>query len=200
MSLLSDGVNIPNLWSFTIVMWMKADNNFKSGTLLSYFLPGKENEKIEIYFSFSSLSVAVKNKIVTAHGVNIVDARWHSIGVVRSGRFGTLDIYLDGHPVAKETDIHKDEYVEGGGWIVLGQKYSYFTKTFVASESYVGVLHSVNMWDVEGRPDHMWNVAHMCKLPIHGGTRSWLNFMFGVKGNVVKQFPTRCKGKCLLVR
>jgi hypothetical protein len=43
----------------------------------------------------------------------------------------------------------------------------------------------------------MWNAAHKCSWPIAGDVYSWIGFLFGTKGNVMRKFPSSCKGKNL---
>ena len=84
--------------------------------------------------------------------------------------------------------------INGGGWIVLGQRYIAEEKMSLLSTAFEGTLHQVSLWDVPASADHMWNAAHNCTWPVAGSVRAWTSFLQGIKGKVQKRFMTQCKG------
>lgn len=78
----------------------------------------------------------------------------------------------------------------------MGRKYSHKTRSYTATDGFVGVLHQVNIWHEPVPPDedYMWNAAHSCSWPVEGNVYPWVTFMSGAKEGVLKKFPTKCKG------
>ena len=193
MVIISDGENIPTMRSFTIVMFVRADSKYKSGTLFSYSVPNDANDTIILSYSKSHVEIKIKDETVKVN-FELADDYWHYVGVVWNGITGTVSVYIDGPEIEKKVNVLTSDTISGGGWIVLGQRYLAGENSSLLSTAFVGTLHQVNFWNVPGTPDHMWMAAHNCTWPIAGTTRGWTSFLFGIKGNVEKRFMTQCKG------
>ncbi|XP_031559986.1 uncharacterized protein LOC116296157 isoform X2 [Actinia tenebrosa] len=188
---LKDRKNVPNMESFTIALWVRPDVRYKNGTMITYMVPESQGEVVEISFTAKAIQVRVKLDIIH-HGNVIIDGKWHLIGVSWSRSQNTFSLYVDGQN-ARTVFLPSGPPLKGGGWIILGQKYSWSKKQYVASESFVGILHQVNIWKNAANQEYMWNAAHKCSWPIGGDVNSWIGFMFGTRGNVMKKFPSSCK-------
>ena len=191
--IVADGGNKPNLANITIAFWLNADENYHNGTPFSYYVPGSPEERIEIFFTDSKLQVKVKTDSLEA-SCRIIDGNWHFIGVIWSGDMGILSLYLDGQELSR-VEVPTGASLARGGYMVLGQKYSSKTDRHIIEDSYVGLIHQFHMWLTPGSTSHMWNAAHRCSWPIGGDVMAWIEFIFGLKGNTQKRFPTSCKGK-----
>jgi len=181
----------PNLANITIAFWLNADENYHNGTPFSYYVPGSPQERIEIFFTDSTLEVKVKNDSLDA-SCRIIDGNWHFIGVIWSGDMGIFSLYLDGQELSG-VQVPTNVSLVRGGYMILGQKYSFETDRYIIEDSYVGLMHQFHIWLTPGSTSHMWNAAHRCSWPIGGDVKAWVEFIFGLKGNTQKRFPTSCK-------
>ena len=191
--LLSDGKGLPNLDSFTIALYLRADSRYNSGTLFSYSVLGQPNHIIILSFTKSQVQLEIKDSIVSAD-FWLTDNHWHFLGVVWQAITGTVSVYVDRAEIAKATNVKTNDTIIGGGWVVLGQRYLAEVKMSTLSTAFAGTMHQVNFWNVPAGPFDMWNAAHNCTWPIAGSLRAWNSFLFGVKGHVEKRFMTQCKG------
>lgn len=192
MVFLPDGRDIPSMTSFTIAQFVRADSSYTSGTLFSYSVPGNPDDIIIVEFTETQLLMTIKDEIITAN-YKLADDEWHYVGVIWDGSLGRASIYIDGKGLKRMDDMKSDITVNGGGWIVLGQRYLAGEKTASLKTAFVGTLHQVSIWNVPATPYHMWNAAHNCSWPIAGSLRAWNSFLPGIKGKVERSFMTKCK-------
>ena len=143
----------------------------------------------------TELNVLFKSHILRSGGVHIRDGNWHCIGFVRLQENGTIILYIDGKEMKREGSVHKNEWLLGGGTLALGQKYSTTSNTFLASDSFDGSIHQLHVWDFPLTASNMYTAAHSCNWPIGGNVIAWVKFLSGIRGMVVKRFPSRCKGE-----
>ncbi|XP_067018332.1 uncharacterized protein [Acropora muricata] len=194
MVLLSDGKGIPSMRYFTIAMFVRADSNYKSGTLFSYSVAGQpeSDDVIVLSFTESQIHLQIKDEVVRAD-YKLADDHWHYLGVVWNGLTGNVSAFVDRDEIKKARNIKIGDTITGGGLIVLGQRYLAEEQTKSISTAFGGTLHQVSLWNVPATADHMWNAAHNCTWPIAGSVRAWSSFLPGIKGQVEKRFMTQCK-------
>ena len=197
MVVLSNVDDIPEMDSFTVAFFVRADSAYNSGTLFTYSVPGEPKDVIILSFTESKVQFTIKDEVVSVN-FPLADDLWHFVGVVWNGITGYVSVYIDGPEVKKATNVLKGDILAGDGWIVLGQRYLAGGKNPGLSTAFVGTLHQVNLWNVAANPDHMWNAAHNCTWPIAGSVRAWTNFLQGIKGKVEKRFMTQCQGTITL--
>ena len=193
MVLLSDGKGLPNMESFTIAMYLRADSRYTSGTLFSYSVPQQPNHIIVLSFTESQVQLEIKDSIVSAK-IDLTDDQWHFLGAVWQAETGIVSVYVDGAEIKKARNVKTNDTIIGGGWLVLGQRFLAEVKTSTLSTAFAGTMHQVGFWDAPADPIDMWIAAQNCTWPIAGSLRSWNNFLFGIKGHVEKRFMTQCKG------
>ncbi|PFX23105.1 Fibropellin-1 [Stylophora pistillata] len=192
MVFLTDGRDIPNMTSLTLVQFVRADSRYTSGTLFSYSVPGTPDDIIILSFTESQLVLTIKEEIMMAN-YKLADDKWHFVGVIWDGSLERASIYIDGKELKTMDGMKSNIIVRGEGWIVLGQRYLAEEKTASLKTAFVGTLHQVNVWNVPGTSYHMWNAAHNCSWPIAGSLRAWTSFLPGIKGGVEKSFLTKCR-------
>lgn len=193
MVLLSDGKGLPNMESFTIAMYLRADSGYNLGTLFSYSVPQQPNHTIVLSFTESQVQLEIKDSIVTAE-MKLLDDHWHFLGVVWQAETGIVSVYVDGTEIKKARNVKTNDTIIGGGWIVLGQRFLAEVKMSTLSTAFAGTMHQVGFWNGPAEPVDIWIAAQNCTWPIAGSLRSWNNFLFGIKGHVEKRFMTQCKG------
>ena len=193
MVLLSDGKGLPNMESFTIAMYLRADSRYNSGTLFSYSVPQQPNQIIVLSFTESQVQLKIKDSIVSAD-IDLTDDQWHFLGAVWQAVTGIVSVYVDGTEITKARNVKTNDTIIGGGWLVLGQRFLAEVKMPTLSTAFAGTMHQVGFWNSPAEPIDMWIAAQNCTWPIAGSLRSWNNFLFGIKGHVEKRFMTQCKG------
>lgn len=95
---LKDRKNVPNMQSFTIAFWVKPDVRYKTGTMFTYMVPESQGELVEISFTSKVIKVRVKYDIIH-HENEILDGKWHLIGVSWSRLQNTFSLFVDGQNV-----------------------------------------------------------------------------------------------------
>lgn len=193
MVLLPHMNRVPSMRRFTVAMWVRADSEFKSGTLFGYSVEQKVDEMILLYFSALQIYLQVKDKVISANAT-IADDKWHVVAGVWNGVTGVGSVYFDGLEIGKKNHVYKGSLMLGGGWISLGKRFLATQNKSDPSTFFSGTLHEVNVWSTAAQPDHMWLAAQNCTWPIPGSTKGWPDFLFGIKGNVEKKFKSDCKG------
>ena len=193
MILLTDGKGLPNMESFTIALYLRADSRYNSGTLFSYSVPDQPNHIIVLSFTESQVQLEIKDSIVSVD-FKFSDDHWHFLGVVWQAVTGTVSVYVDKAEIKKAPNVKTNDMIIGGGWVVLGQRYLAEEKISTLSTAFAGTMHQVNFWNVPASSSGMWSAAHSCTWPIAGSLRAWNSFLFGINGHVEKRFMTQCKG------
>lgn len=193
MVLLSDGKGLPNMDSFTIAMYLRADSRYNSGTLFSYSVPQQPRNIIVLSFTESQVQLEIKDSIVSAE-IELTDDQWHFLGVVWQAVTGIASVYVDGAEIKTARNVKTNDTIIGGGWIVLGQRFLAEVKMSTLSTAFAGTMHQVGFWNGPADSMDMSIAAQNCTWPIAGSLRSWSNFLFGIKGHVEKRFMSQCKG------
>ena len=104
MVILSDGDSIPNMRSFTIALFVKADSTHKAGTLFSYSVPNMPNNIIILSFTESKVQLGIKYEGVSAD-FKLADDGWHYLGVIWNGVTGNVSMYIDRSEVKSKGNV-----------------------------------------------------------------------------------------------
>ena len=104
MIILSDGYGIPNMWFFTIALFVKADSKHKSGTLFSYSVPDMPKDTIILSFTESKVQLGIKDNDVSAN-FKLADDNWHYLGVIWNGMTGNVSVYIDRAEVKSKGNV-----------------------------------------------------------------------------------------------
>ena len=104
MVILSDGDSIPNMRSFTIALFVKADSSHKLGTLLSYSVPNIPRDTIILSFTEFKVHLGIKDADVRAD-FKLADDHWHYLGVIWNGITGDVSVYIDRTEVKSKGNV-----------------------------------------------------------------------------------------------
>lgn len=66
---------------------------------MTYLVPNNNTENIEISFSASLIRAVVRSDVIEG-SANILDGKWHFIGLTWSNKKGLLTMYVNGKPVS----------------------------------------------------------------------------------------------------
>ncbi|XP_063877551.1 sushi, von Willebrand factor type A, EGF and pentraxin domain-containing protein 1-like isoform X4 [Scylla paramamosain] len=179
-----------SLDSFSLCLWMKTDDLNNYGTPFSYATDSHDNALTLTDYSGFVLYVNGDKQITD---VRINDGLWHHVCVTWTSADGTWVIYLDGVLNDSGTGLANGTSVEGHGVLVLGQEQDQRGGGYSPQESFVGQVTQVNLW-AEVLPYHqVRHIFHQCERYV-GSVVGWPDFQWGIKGQVMAQVSTFCRG------
>ncbi|TDG98184.1 hypothetical protein EPR50_G00216070 [Perca flavescens] len=147
--------SLPEMYAFTLCMWIKSSASPGIGTPFSYGVPGQANE------------------IVAQLPLEVRDGRWHHICISWTTRDGQWDAYQDGGKLGTGDNLAAWHPIKPGGVIILGQEQDVVGGRFDAGQAFVGELSQVNIWDRILKPVEIQSMAN-CSSYIPGNVISWL--------------------------
>ena len=82
--------------------------------------------------------------------------------------------------------------IKTDGILIVGQEQDSFGGDFDATQSYIGELTDLNMWNRVLNETEISSLSKSC----HGGrgnVKKWSDFQVGIKGDVLVTSPSACK-------
>uniref|UniRef100_A0A4W6CJX6 Neuronal pentraxin IIb n=1 Tax=Lates calcarifer TaxID=8187 RepID=A0A4W6CJX6_LATCA len=147
--------SLPEMYAFTLCMWIKSSASPGIGTPFSYGVPGQANEIVLIEWGNNPIELLINDKVAQLP-LEVRDGKWHHILKLGSG-----DNLAAWHPI------------KPGGVIILGQEQDVVGGRFDAGQAFVGELSQVNIWDRVLKPVEIQSMAN-CSSYIPGNVVSWL--------------------------
>jgi len=187
-----------NIWGmqkltkFTICLWMKTSEK-SEGTLLSYAVPGEENE-LMIYFDDKGFYLMIGGKSRKINDVFANDGNWHQICVSWQNSDGAWQFYKDGAVRKHDKGLQKGHIIKGGGSLVLGQEQDSLGAGFQKKKSFQGILTKVDVWSYVATPKTIYLLSRSC-MSGAGNVYAWSDFINAVKGATALIIPSPCKGQ-----
>ncbi|CAI9591328.1 unnamed protein product [Staurois parvus] len=86
---------LPELFAFTICMWLKSSASPGIGTPFSYAVQGQANEIVLIEWGNHPIELLINDKVAQLP-FSIGDGKWHHICITWTTRDGMWEAYLDG--------------------------------------------------------------------------------------------------------
>ncbi|KAL9979429.1 hypothetical protein ACROYT_G017100 [Oculina patagonica] len=176
---------MPSLSAVTACLWMKAAD-VNAGTPLSYAVPGQDNEFI--IYNYKSFVLWLGGEYRQT-SVSAIDGRWHHICATWENTAGSWKLYKDGVVADLGQGLKKGHVIRGAGSLVLGQEQDSVAGGFSASQSFVGEMTGVNIWNRV--IDHL-GIASMSKscLAGEGNVYKWSDFKSHTIGGVYLISPS----------
>ncbi|KAJ3607618.1 hypothetical protein NHX12_024669 [Muraenolepis orangiensis] len=167
--------SLPEMYAFTLCMWLKSSASPGLGTPFSYGVPGQANEIVLIEWGNNPIELLINDKesLVAELPLSVRDGRWHHVCVAWTTRDGQWEAYQDGEGVGSGDDLAAWHPIKPGGVIILGQEQDVVGGRFDAGQAFVGELSQVNLWDRVLRPQEIQSMAN-CTTYIPGNVISWL--------------------------
>ncbi len=125
-------------------------------------------------------------------GVSTNDGHWHHICVSWSFLAGLWEIYKDGIYQASGYRLEAAHLIKTDGILTIGQDQDSSGGGFEASQSYIGELTDLNMWDIALNATEILNLSKSC----HGGkgnVKKWSDFKVGIRGDIRVISPSACE-------
>ncbi|XP_026207501.1 neuronal pentraxin-2b [Anabas testudineus] len=164
--------SLPEMYAFTLCMWIKSSASPGIGTPFSYGVPGQANEIVLIEWGNNPIELLINDKVAQLP-LEVRDGRWHHICVAWTTRDGQWEAYQDGGKLGTGDNLAAWHPIKPGGVIILGQEQDVVGGRFDAGQAFVGELSQVNIWDRVLKPAEIQSMAN-CSSYIPGNVISWL--------------------------
>ncbi|XP_051274481.1 neuronal pentraxin-2-like [Dicentrarchus labrax] len=164
--------SLPEMYAFTLCMWIKSSATPGIGTPFSYGVPGQANEIVLIEWGNNPIELLINDKVAQLP-LEVRDGRWHHICISWTTRDGQWDAYQDGAKLGTGDNLAAWHPIKPGGVIILGQEQDVVGGRFDAGQAFVGELSQVNIWDRILKPAEVQAMAN-CSSYIPGNVISWL--------------------------
>ncbi|XP_037112980.1 neuronal pentraxin-2a isoform X1 [Syngnathus acus] len=176
--------SLPEMYAFTVCMWLKSGASPGIGTPFSYGVPGQANEIVLIEWGKNPIELLVNDKAAELP-LSVSDGRWHHICITWTTRDGFWEAYQDGERLGTGDNLAPWHPIKSGGVIVLGQEQDIVGGRFDATQAFVGELSQFNMWDRVLRPADIACLAN-CSAYMPGNVVPWIDANVEVFGGATK--------------
>ncbi|XP_077591285.1 neuronal pentraxin-2a [Stigmatopora nigra] len=184
---------LPEMYAFTVCMWLKSSASPGIGTPFSYGVPGQANEIVLIEWGNNPIELLVNDKVAQLP-LSVSDGRWHHICVTWTTRDGFWEAYQDGERLGTGDNLAPWHPIKSGGVIILGQEQDIVGGRFDATQAFVGELSQFNMWDRVLRPVDIVGLAN-CSAYMPGNVVPWIDANVEVFGGATKASLEICEDR-----
>ncbi|XP_020342455.1 neuronal pentraxin-2a [Oncorhynchus kisutch] len=185
--------SLPEMYAFTVCMWLKSSASPGIGTPFSYGVPGQANEIVLIEWGNNPIELLVNDKVAQLP-LSVSDGRWHHICITWTTRDGFWEAYQDGERLGTGENLAPWHPIKPGGVIILGQEQDMVGGRFDATQAFVGELSQFNMWDRVLRPVDIMGMAN-CSSYMPGNIVPWIDTNVEVMGGASKAALEICEDR-----
>ncbi|KAG7334951.1 hypothetical protein KOW79_001547 [Hemibagrus wyckioides] len=185
--------SLPEMYAFTMCMWLKSSASPGIGTPFSYGVPGQANEIVLIEWGNNPIELLVNDKVAQLP-LSVGDGRWHHICITWTTRDGFWEAYQDGERLGTGENLAPWHPIKPGGVIILGQEQDIVGGRFDATQAFVGELSHFNMWDRVLRPTDISGMAN-CSAYMPGNVVPWIDANVEVFGGATKAALEICEDR-----
>lgn len=121
------------------------------------------------------------NNVIT--DVTINDGDWHFICVTWTSYIGRYEIFIDGVLRDAGLDLSAGMLIEGNGTIIVGQEQDTIGGSFSDSESFIGRIAFLDLWDRSVTTAQILEFFSSCH-PYQGNLVAWTDFKLNIRGSV----------------
>ncbi|KAJ8344998.1 hypothetical protein SKAU_G00291910 [Synaphobranchus kaupii] len=185
--------SLPEMYAFTICMWLKSSSSPGIGTPFSYGVPGQANEIVLIEWGTNPMELLVNDKVAQLP-LSVGDGHWHHVCVTWTTRDGYWEAYQDGEKLGSGENLAPWHPIKPGGAIILGQEQDIVGGRFDATQAFVGELSQFNVWDRVLRPADIESLAN-CSSYMPGNVVPWVDNNVEVFGGATKWALEMCEDR-----
>ncbi|XP_019627198.1 PREDICTED: neuronal pentraxin-2-like, partial [Branchiostoma belcheri] len=159
-----------DLASFTLCVHMRSNmDTSNTMSLVSYAVEEQPNELFFLYVNgrFTS-ELALQSGSIQMADPPVWDGEWHTICTTWRSSDGAWQLYADGTLTASGSGFNVGGRVRTGGTWILAQDQDVVGGGFAASQSFIGELSNVNLWDRVLSPAEI-----AADLSYHGNVIDW---------------------------
>ncbi|XP_076231899.1 sushi, von Willebrand factor type A, EGF and pentraxin domain-containing protein 1 isoform X3 [Calliopsis andreniformis] len=179
-----------NLSKLTVCLWLQSKDTFNYGTVLSYAT--KYYDNAFTLTDYNGLVIYINGqKGVTDIKVN--DGYWHFVCITWENGNGSWNVYIDGLLKDSGTRLAKGTIVQGNGTVVIGQEQDRVGGGFSESESFLGKLTLIDIWDSILTEANIEQLFNSCEK-YHGNIITWSQVQEHVHGDVAILNSPFCRG------
>ncbi|XP_009320785.1 PREDICTED: neuronal pentraxin receptor-like [Pygoscelis adeliae] len=134
--------SLPELYAFTICMWLKSKALAGLGTPFSYSVPSQANEIVLLEWGTNPLELLINDKVAQLP-LSLKDKAWHHVCVAWTTRDGKWSAYQDGEQRGAGENLASWHAIKPQGVIILGQEQDTLGGRFDATQAFVGELEDL---------------------------------------------------------
>ncbi|TSK14647.1 Neuronal pentraxin-2 [Bagarius yarrelli] len=185
--------SLPEMYAFTVCMWLKSSATPGIGTPFSYGVPGQANEIVMIEWGNNPIELLINDKVAQLP-LSLNDGKWHHICITWTTRDGLWETYQDGQKVGSGENLAPWHPIKPDGVLILGQEQDMVGGRFDATQAFVGELGHFNMWDRLLRPVDISAMAN-CSSYMSGNVVAWTDSNIEVFGGASKRPFELCEDR-----
>nr|XP_033817695.1 neuronal pentraxin-1 [Geotrypetes seraphini] len=184
--------SLPEMYAFTVCMWLKSNASPGVGTPFSYAVPGQANELVLIEWSNNPMEILINDKVAKLPFV-INDGKWHHICITWTTRDGVWEAYQDGVLRGNGENLAPYHPIKPQGVLVLGQEQDTLGGGFDATQAFVGELAHFNIWDRKLTPGEIYSLATCSSKALTGNVIAWSETSIEIFGGATKWTFEACR-------
>ncbi|XP_038619788.1 neuronal pentraxin-2 [Tachyglossus aculeatus] len=186
---------LPELYAFTVCLWLKSSASPGIGTPFSYAVPGQANEIVLIEWGNNPIELLINDKVAQLP-LFVSDGKWHHICITWTTRDGMWEAFQDGEKLGTGENLAPWHPIKPGGILILGQEQDTVGGRFDATQAFVGELSQFNIWDRVLRAEEIMNIAN-CSTNMPGNIIPWVDNNVDVFGGATKWPVETCEERLL---
>jgi len=176
--------------AFTICFRMRTtDKTGGDRAVVSYSLSGNFNEIL--INKLSHIQLWVNEQMITT-GLSANDGDWHFICTSWENKVGSWKAYKDGALQSSGSGVKRGHVIKTNGILIVGQEQDSFGGRFEASQSYIGELTDLNIWNRVLPASEISKLSKSCHGR-RGNAKKWSDFKVGIRGNARVVSPSACE-------
>ncbi|XP_012938062.1 sushi, von Willebrand factor type A, EGF and pentraxin domain-containing protein 1 [Aplysia californica] len=168
------------LTSVTVSFWMKTTDEVNQGTPFSYAVFGEPNALT--ITDYKNLNLIINGETMSI-GQPLNDGQWHHVVLTWSSYRGDWKAYVDGLLRDQGYNLSTSKPIPGKGTLIVGQEQDELGGGFSPSETFVGSLTHLNVWDDALSLADIEKLRFSCDS-FYGNVISWPQVQEALKGNV----------------
>uniref|UniRef100_A0A8C4QB26 Neuronal pentraxin IIb n=1 Tax=Eptatretus burgeri TaxID=7764 RepID=A0A8C4QB26_EPTBU len=177
---------LPEMYAFTVSMWLRSSATPGVGTPFSYAVPGEANELALVEWGGNPMELLINDKVAQMP-LTVNDGRWHHLAITWTTRDGMWSAYQDGQARGSGEDLAAWHPIKPGGMLILGQEQDHIGGQFDAIQAFVGELADFQLWDRVLPHSDLISIAN-CSTTLSGNVVAWATATIELRGGAV-QWP-----------
>ncbi|KAM9818816.1 neuronal pentraxin-1-like [Syngnathus typhle] len=184
--------SLPEMYSFTVCLWIKSNASPGVGTPFSYAVPGQANELVLIEWGNNPMEILINDKVAKLPFL-INDGKWHHLCITWTTRDGMWEAFQDGVMRGNGENLAPYHPIKPEGVLVLGQEQDTLGGGFDATQAFVGELANLNIWNRKLSITEIYNLATCNSKATAGNVLSWTESNIEIFGGATKWSFEPCR-------
>ncbi|KAI3352737.1 hypothetical protein L3Q82_019321, partial [Scortum barcoo] len=177
--------SLPEMYSFSVCLWIKSNASPGVGTPFSYAVPGQANELVLIEWGNNPMEILINDKVAKLPFL-INDGKWHHLCITWTTRDGMWEAFQDGVMRGNGENLAPYHPIKPEGVLVLGQEQDTLGGGFDATQAFVGELANLNIWNRKLSIAEIYNLATCNSKAPAGNVFSWTESNIEIFGGATK--------------